>query len=90
MSWSASASSVPARDAVAKLRENFATTYPTPTTEVVEQFEAAAKGLEGALASVQPDPEGLVGVSANGHANPGHAKTAGWSNDSVSFSVYQL
>ena len=44
MSWSASASSVRGVDAVAKLRENFKATYPTPATEVVEQFEAVARG----------------------------------------------
>lgn len=29
-------------------------------------------------------------VSLNGHANPGHEPVSGWSNDSVSVSVYQL
>ena len=90
MSWSASISNVAAREAVAKLRENFIATHPEPTTEMAEQFEAAAKGVEHALPAVQPDPDGIVGVSAYGHANPGHAKTEGWANDCVSFSIYQL
>jgi hypothetical protein len=90
MSWSASVSSVAARDAASKLRENFAATYTAPTPEVVEQFEAAVRGLEGALTVVQPDLDGLVNVAASGHANPGHLKTPGWSNDTFTLTVYQV
>lgn len=29
-------------------------------------------------------------VSVGGHANPGHEKTPGWSNDSISINIYQM
>jgi hypothetical protein len=90
MSWSASASNVVARDATSKLRENFATTNPNPTPEVLEQFEAAVRGVEGALTVVQPDLDRPVTVSASGHANPGHKPAQGWSNDTFSLSIYQV
>lgn len=90
MSWSASVSNVARRDAVAKLRENFAATYKEPTTEVTEQFEAACASCEAVFATVQPDLDGLVTVSAAGHANLGHQKTPGWSNDTFTLSIYQV
>lgn len=90
MSWSASASAVVARDAAGKLRESFDKTYPTPTAEVTEQFAAVIRAVEGALTVVQPDLDGLVTVSASGHANPGHQKAEGWANDSFTVSIYQL
>ncbi len=90
MSWSASVSNVVAEDAIGALQDNFAKTYPTPIPEVAEQFAAAIEAVGAALLSVQPDKHGLVTISVNGHANPGHKKTDGWSNDSFSLSLYQV
>lgn len=90
MSWSASVSSVRAVDAVAKLRENFTTGAAIRAPEVLEQFEAATRVVETVLLTVQPEMTGLVNVSASGHANPGHKKTDGWSNDCLSLSVTQV
>jgi hypothetical protein len=90
MSWSVSASNVAARDAVSKLRENFAIGNPNPSVEVLEQFEAAVRGVEGALTVVQPDLDRPVTVTASGHANPDHKPAPGWSNDTFSLSIYQV
>jgi len=53
-----------------------------------EQFEAALAAATVILAS------GAVGTSAavvtmSGHANPGHVKRDGWSNDSIVVSIAQ-
>lgn len=90
MSWSVSVSSVAAENAIGALQDNFTNSYPEPTAEVKEQFAAAVEALRAALPTVQPDQLGLVSVSANGHANPGHHKASGWANDSLSVSVYQV
>jgi hypothetical protein len=90
MSWSASATNVVARDAVAKLRENFEATHIVSPPEVIEQFEAAVRAVEGALTVVQPDLDRPVTVMASGHANPDHKPAPGWSNDIFSLSIYQV
>jgi hypothetical protein len=53
-----------------------------------EQFEAALSAAHGILAS------GAVGTAAcsvtmSGHANPGHVKRPGWSNDGITISITQ-
>lgn len=58
---------------------------------VVEQYNEAFRAVwnlvySGALG----DPSGEYKVSVSGHANPGHVPTAGWSNDSITISIYQV
>lgn len=36
------------------------------------------------------DPDGLYQVTLSGHGNPGHKPAAGWTNDSLSLTIYQL
>lgn len=67
MSWSASTSKVAAKDAVAKLRESFRANCPTPSTEEKEQFAKAATAAVERVKTTQPDGNGLVNISANGH-----------------------
>ena len=89
MSWNVNAASVIAKDVIGDLQTRFAQQYPAPTPEVVEQFSAALDAITRAVPTVQPDPLGFISVSASGHANPNHVKTAGWANDSFAISLYQ-
>jgi len=90
MSWSASVSSVRAGEAGPELRKAFKVAYPKPTIEVAQQVEAAVRVLDTVVMSVTPELGVLVNVSASGHANPGHLKTPGWSNDTFTLTVYQV
>lgn len=51
--------------------------------------EAALAGIAAAKALADSGfvGKGLVNAAVNGHANPGHVPTRGWSNDSIGVSV---
>jgi hypothetical protein len=56
-----------------------------------DQYEEALSAAWGIIDSgVLGDPKGKYRITFSGHGNPGHVPLAGWSNDSVSFSIYQL
>ncbi len=67
------------KDIVAALDAQSHRDFPAATNEAREQIDAALKAAGAILVTVVPDPEGEVTVSLSGHANPGHAKTEGWS-----------
>ncbi len=92
MSWSTNVGSCPSGEVTQRLRTEFTRTYPTPSSEVLDQFEVALKSVELLLPSVHPASEPAqyyFSVSLSGHANKDHKKDPAWANDSVSISIYQ-
>jgi len=57
---------------------------PATTDEVKDHLVAAGKVAVDLLGVVGDGPYVIV---ANGHANPDHKPTPGWSNDTISVSV---
>lgn len=59
--------------------------------ESKEQADAAFDASSALiLQGVVGDPEKKYKVMLSGHANPGNEPVAGWSNDSITISIYQL
>jgi hypothetical protein len=54
------------------------------TQAIVAAFDLINSGVFG-----DPDNNSFR-VTFSGHGNPGHVPLAGWSNDSISISIYQL
>lgn len=96
MSWSLTSVTVPAGGNVRAVLEAAAAEQKTAASAAAYGAEdaaadAIAKAIDAAVAlapAVQVPGAGLT-VSLSGHANPGHAKTAGWSNDTITVNMYQ-
>ncbi len=56
---------------------------PTETRELID----AAPAIAQTAADLLGRPEDTVTVSVSGHANLGHARREGWSNDMITVSV---
>lgn len=66
--------------------EEFASRYSGDAIEEMREQCAAAAGAAAAALEVV-GTEGPWFLSLGGHANPGHGKRPGWSNDTISISI---
>jgi hypothetical protein len=55
-----------------------------------EHIENAARAVEGIVNSEAFGKGALVNVNISGHAEPGHKKRDGWSQDTMSISLSQV
>jgi hypothetical protein len=58
--------------------------------EMDEHIKAIAGAVEDIVASGALGDEALVNVNISGHAEPGHKKREGWSQDTISISLSQV
>lgn len=94
MSWSISIPPVnqddfeeAANNALESAANPLSVQQPFAPDEAKEQFDAGLKAAQSIIASGVLG-EGKISGSISGHANPGHADTAGYSGDSVNVSLY--
>lgn len=89
MSWSASASSVTASEALDAVRKNFQPQQGYAEEESKAAFELAMRAAGQLLSAVANDDD-LVSVLLSGHANPGHEPEGSWARDTVAVTVSKL
>jgi hypothetical protein len=86
MSWSASWTQKNQKIVAGPVLSNV-----TQVTEHLEQYQQCAEKVQAIIESgVLGDADAEFNVSLSGHGNPEHTPVAGWSNDFVGISIYQL
>lgn len=73
--------------AVANFKQLLEQSDTQPSDEALESVQAAISAAQAIIDSGVVG-SGTVAATINGHANPGHAPTQGWANDSVTICVY--
>ena len=77
-----------AREAFMRFLDSYSAGAPEREATAA-QFEAGLTAVAALVPAVQPDPEGFMGGTMSGHANPDHQPRLGWSLDTVTLSLYQ-
>jgi hypothetical protein len=73
-------------DRVELLTEQVRGGQPDAVDAAGEHFDRIRRALVELVAAVGPE-DGTLSVTVSGHANPGHAPTEGWANESITVAV---